>query len=591
MTTEGTSSTAARHTHHPTDRAMWRRDVIKRLDHEGTIPEFSAATRPASRASFPRVETVGVMEADTTFLVSKATNNPDRLFLGYCFAGRDYIHGSSGAEAYTKHTGNTIEAGEDGCYITGVRVGSRHRLATDYWGYKKLFYFHDREFWAVSNSILRLVQHLRERGIRVLPNYAQLAAMTGGTPTRQLSSFATPADGVHLLPPDCSLEIGDDKAILHREVRARGRGDYRERLSEFAETWISRIETLLVHSRMRLSSDLTGGMDSRCVFALLLHALHRLGGQQEAALRVNCGAIKGDMRDLKIATRICARYGTPLNSELLPAMRRTGLEAYSAWKHLCLGQYGPVYFPNASMDPELVCLMGGGGENVRRFYPDESIDAFAARCASSITVPWLRHQFTDDIFRAMEYIRGSQPVHNDLILHYTYFRSRFHAGRAPQYRTVFNPLGSRLLAETAEAAGFERVDVSQLHYDIMSTQPDLLRIPFGDPSAAPSARVLSGLTDISVSQQPNPGKVFIDPPTSHEPSGDSAAPLVCFQREFRAARANSFVRDFLGEPYLQKADTALTAAVANGRFRHANDGQPAGVALAALALAGSFRDQ
>ncbi len=84
-----------------------------------------------------------------------------------------------------------------------------------------------------------------------------------------------------------------------------------------------------------------------------------------------------------------------------------------------------------------------------------------------------------------------------MVLHFREYRDRMHGGRNPQYMTLFNPLGSKILDEVSEVSGSRRFKVGQVNYDIMSNLlPEILEIPFdSDLKALTEEKTAHWLTD------------------------------------------------------------------------------------------------
>ena len=143
-----------------------------------------------------------------TFLFSSFDRLPDHFFSGYCFIGTDFIYGGDGAELYDEATAKRIDPGEDGCYVVIRKTADGHIIGADFKGYKKLFLYRSGSAWAVSNSFVRLVDFLRDRGQSITIDEAQLAAwFVKGPLGDQLCSFATAIREIRLVPSFCCLRI------------------------------------------------------------------------------------------------------------------------------------------------------------------------------------------------------------------------------------------------------------------------------------------------------------------------------------------------------------------------------------------------
>ena len=531
--------------------------------------------------------------SQTVYLVtSDDRDRPDTFFQGYCFHGSHFVYGDAGARAFAAATGERIGQGEDGCYVSVEAEGEEVVVRNDFAGYKKVFYVSGDGFWAVSNSLFRLVEHLRRHERPVVPNYAQLATLAGRSSGHaQLSSFATPVHGIALAPMGTALRIGARGARLEPGPDARRRpGCYAEALGTFLDVWVSRFATLLSDERMRLTADVTRGVDSRTVMTLVETAREGVGRTSGGARRgqYRCGSIKGDPVDLRIAKRLADRFRFSLN-EGGPFPEGPAIERFEGWRDLCLGVYHPIYFPRVGPDPFHVHLTGGGGSNHRPFYArqhgQDDLAGFLAIQTQQLEPKFLRPEFRRDVLDALRRIEGLGDEGDPLILHYRHFRSRLHAGREPQTSVTFAPLGSRSLDDCTALAGPERVERAQVFYDVMaSIRPEALDIAFDVDEKNPSALVRSTLTHARAPAAPTPGEIFAG--GTHDEAGGGEGgrpkpmhPLKRLRREFDAARRRPFVEAFCGSETLEEADAAMTEAETSRRFFHASNGRPVALAL------------
>lgn len=522
-------------------------------------------------------EVMSTLLESQVFLFSSTLDQPDQFFQGYCFKGNDFIFGQGGAEARLAQTGEEIGAGEDGCYISVTRDGDNYVFRTDFSGNKKLFYYWDMGFWAVSNSLPILINHIQSNSIPVAPNYAQLAAAgfgKGSSALNQLTSYQTVANGIKLTPIKMDLVIGKRRIEFRPSYQAENL-DYRSALSRYLHTWIARLRTLLDEPGMSVNCDLTGGMDSRAVFAMLMRARSE-NPTSPALIRVGSAPTKGLSTDMDIASEISERYDLRINGPRPASPHRFSREeSYASWRQLCLGSYFPIYFPGIAPYSHRVSLGGGGGENHRRFYPDASADALTASRAARIKPSWLRSAFVADMastFRTLERIES--PDTDPLVLHYRHFRNRLHSGRTPQYGVQFMPLGSRLLEEAANAAGKVHQDRGQRNYDIIhSTEPDLLSVRFDQPYKSPTDDVIEALTRIDIPSL-RAGRVYHEPPMQPSHNGGTSSQWRYLQAELRDAVKSSFVQDFWPPEFLTDAQKTADGAVAEARLPHPIDGQP-----------------
>ena len=525
------------------------------------------------------------MPSDLVFLFSDRTENPERFFQGYFFHNADYVFGEGGFETFCRERGLDRLVREDGCYVQAEKQqGGYYRFSADYNGYKKLFYFWDNGFWVVSNSLHRISAHIRQHGYRLLPDNSQLAAMaTEGTfyPSgrgsffSQLTSFDTIIRGVRLVPADCALWIGSSGVRMEKTTGDPSDDDYRNQLGRFISTWIGRLKTLVNEPAVQISCDLTGGLDSRTVFALLLSAVHGRDFSIADRLQIRSGPGPGLWKDRAVAARLCKHFALSLNGRL--RKRPTWLNGKTSdalWKDLCLGVYHPIYFPSAFPSGNIVYLGGGGGENHRPFYGQfpgaPSADTFVARRTRNLALRSARPHFEVALQQAIDTIMDDSPDYLDVLAcHYRHFRNRFHAGTQPQYAVTFQPLASKLLDSVTAVAGKSRFRNAQMHYDILyNLKPELLDISFDSWRKRPRRGVRRSLTSMTACPRPS-GTCFITEvhasPEETQKGKKTPSAIDCLREEFHRAKSG-FAADFLGNAYVRRAERALETAARKGTF-------------------------
>ena len=536
-------------------------------------------------------------DSDNTFLFSSETENPDHFFQGYFFHDADYVFGEAGFDAFSRKRGVNRLVREDGCYVQMEKRNSSYRFSADYSGYKKIFYFWDDGFWIVSNSLYQIVECLRQNGYPVLPNISQLAAAaTEGTfyPSGrgsffgQLTTFDTIVQGVRCAPMNGALWIGSSGVQIEKDELPHLGGDYRDHLTRFISTSAARLQTLMRESFVQIACDLTGGLDSRVVFALLLSGIGDSGLGADKRLQIRSSTQPNARKDQAVAGKICAHLGLSLNGSLREKPKRlSGDSSYALWRDLCLGVYYPIYFPYAAISPGMIHLSGGGGENHRPFYGQflgaPSAETFVASRTSNIALRAARPDFEAALHHAVDTIMDGAPRHLDVLAtHYRHFRNRFHTGREPQYTVALPLLASKLLDNCTAVAGEARFRNAQMHYDILfNVKSELLDFPFDKWRKCPSRVVHQSVTSIHGAVSMPAGACFIGNAPMTAGSRNKEPRAVDFLRaEFSRAKAG-FAADFLGSTYLRRAQRAVEAATHTNSFSGPVESKRVAVVLAA----------
>ncbi len=519
---------------------------------------------------------------DQYFLFSSKIKNPDYFFQGYCFVGTDYIFGLGGASQFQEERDVQIGGGEDGCYVVAKKENNQYAFSTDFSGNKKIFYYWTTDLWVVSNSIFLIAKHLKENNVVITVDYPQLAAIGvhRGAIFNQLYSVNTFIQGVKLLPTNSNLIISKSGYSIEKNLEKEVFRSYEEGLSVFIGTWIARLAGLL-NSGIEIQSDLTGGADSRTVFTILREAAESCINKENLPL-FRSGLASDNIKDLDIAKKIGEVYGFNINEKPSPILNGfSGEESYYSWKVLCLGVYHPIYFPSCAPQPHKVRLGGAGAENHRPFY--ESIDpqSWINTNASKISPDWLSYNVSAEISAELERMISMGTKIDPMILHYREYRNRMHSGRTPQYISLFNPLGSKILESVSEVAGNDRLQVGQINYDIMATLlPNIMEIPFDNKLKGLNEKRKEKLVKLNEWFDVKPGKVYICSTESKVIKKKTNSTLDLLNADYQRAKENQFVKDFFGADFIKKADNSITDAVNNRKFSHAIEGQSIAAVIA-----------
>lgn len=489
-----------------------------------------------------------------TFLASNSAPPPDAFFQGYFFSGNDYINGAEGAASFQAATGKQITGGYDGCYVHIQRHHDSYKFNIDFSGYKVLYYFHDGDIWAVSNSFAQVVNYIRKYKGRIRPNYPHLGTITGTNSTNnQLFSFETLAQGVRVVPRATELLITPQRAHLlplpHRKART-----YRDGLQKHLELWVSRFETLLSDERVQFSIDVTGGLDSRTNLALAVKALERLGTAAQLP-RFTCGGTPSQSEDYRIASELCDFYGVPLN----PPNRNkriyyTPKEAYSAYQDLSLGVYHPLVVPAIAPSALRVQASGGGGEVHRDFFDPNQVTRYFRGFAKRNASTSLGFEAAKDGQISLEYMNTEGNPH-PLRAHYREFRHRYHVGRMPRFSTCFTPLDSTTAEAAQLVAGRERQTEGQFNYDVLySLDPELIDLPFDTPNKTPDVDIRSRLSREDIEPDAAPGEIWIGAdPQLNRPSVSAGQRYKVVEKNLEKALDDTFVKAFWGEATISRA--------------------------------------
>ncbi|WP_072312876.1 hypothetical protein [Agrococcus sp. Marseille-P2731] len=499
-----------------------------------------------------------------TFLFSSFTRLPRSFFQGYAFSGPDLVIGQEGARAFLAEHGQHVLPGEDGCYVSIVPSADGPVIGVDHAGFKKLFCYAADGVWCVSNSLSQMADHLRSHGVALAPHSAQLAALRlRSTFVEQLSTPTTVFADIRLIPRDTMLVLTERGPRTTPAPSPPPPATYSDALLAYIDAWRARLLTLINDPSIDVSVDLSGGLDSRVVFALAASA----AGDRplDESMRLISGKSVAQRPDFVVARQIADRYGAKLNR---PSPGSTPsyspAESFKAWRDLCLGVYLPIYIPKAPISPRHANLSGLGGESHRTFYPQQPSRSFVESIPGDAD-PESLELWRSDVTSLLEGWRLSDSTRHPLVRHYQEFRARFHGGLFAQTKINLTPLASKLLDPLARASFPER----RFYFEILeNTLQGLMDMPFDVEAKAATASERNSLVRVSAADEIVPGRVFSGEMPLSATEGGGPTPLERIADEFEDAASPS-VRELLGHRLVEDASSLLQASAETGSFGHA----------------------
>lgn len=438
------------------------------------------------------------------------------VFSGYAFAGTDLILGDSGLRLHRQQHGEAFSHHEDGCYFLASPTAQGLKIGTDFKGNCKIFFYRSEQHWAVSNSFAELIRTVKSKQwpTTIQPHVVD----TWGIPGRfwdQCWSYGTAVKEVSLLPRWGLLEVTPN-GLTETEPALHGNEEdydaYLHELSEYLNTWIGRIGTILGDDSLRVQLELTGGKDSRGVLALFLAARQYFGLDLTDRVNVMSSRSRGKEADLKVAQDLASAYGLPLNNGGFAQGQATYLSANEQvdwWAAFALGSYRPIYLVNPRRYLSTIPFGGQGGEGTRQQYePFNTMQELLEHNAKHFASEDRFDAVIADVEATVRRIRGWTPRVPELLAHYQEFRDRFHSGLHPQTRPRFIPLTGRHLHSAARSLPEPLLLQAQALRDLTAqSAPGLLQRPYDDRAKAPSAFNLEHLAP-PLPLAPKAGKVY-----------------------------------------------------------------------------------
>lgn len=457
----------------------------------------------------------------TTYVWDSHSGLNSDHFSGYAFVDVDYVYGQNGADQFRVAHGKPVPGGHDGCYLVARNEDGTLIFETDYAGFQPLYYYADGGYWAVSGSWADLHDHLTARGVHMRMNSTALVTAGPWMSEQQLTSFETPVHGIRLVPCHQRLEArGTEIKPVSVDAQKTHSPDYDTAIKRTLALWVGRFQTLLSSEHeLNLSLDISGGRDSRVIFALYMAAKRRMSDRdlsQTNELRLISSLAKRSTKDFAVASDLAAHYGLSLNEKPRNrAPRLAEAERWDAWRSNCLGAYSPMIFPRERMNGAFIHFGGNAAGNQRSVYQQvlkvNTVDAFVQRHAERIDKPTDRRDYASSLYRAFEQFPGQLNDEQALGEYYRQFRGRLHGSAYALPRVCFFPFASHGFDEAREAGGSERFEDAQVNYDVMGLiEPTLLELPYDDPAKSPSEAVRARLLQGDVEDFGSLGQVFGD---------------------------------------------------------------------------------
>ena len=209
---------------------------------------------------------------------------------------------------------------KSGCDIIGhyIEINSAEdsiNISVDRQGMGILYEYRYGNFWAVSNSILYLVDIIKKKKktLTINQDYLNLFAKINSITT--VSYSETLFKEIEVVPANHKIVIEkSSKNLIHRDHKEAnhlimGSAQCFEYIDRWANKWISIIRHLF-ETESQINIQLSGGFDSRLILALILASKIDLS-------KVNIESSRSMPEDLSIAEEIAKFYGFKVNNGIL----------------------------------------------------------------------------------------------------------------------------------------------------------------------------------------------------------------------------------------------------------------------------------
>ena len=458
------------------------------------------------------------------YLSSESKLDFKSFFDGYAFFGIDLVIGNQGFQQLSEKT-NTRDKYEDGNYLLlEQQDNDSYQLSRDYHGYYPIFYYQSEGYWCISNSIIYMVERLKEQGRSISFNAPNVEIWKSHLSfALQLTSHHTFVNEIKVLPVNSDIVISKDHtnseiALVKRERDPKSKQSYREALIDCLEVWRGRYLTIMSNKKMGLRHDLTGGLDSRCLFSFMVSNIDAVrDARQDSRFRINSES--QHQEDFKIAKRLVSLFDLDLNAKInddYNSAKVAASESYAVWKYFNVGRYAPIVFPLTDFSPHYLEMGGEGGGDNRAFYVGtvgvggkyRSLPEYLERYKPFFTSETRYLQWIDQVNQSAYALNHDYHI-GVSILHYREFRSNHHTAKNPKSRFKVAPLGSKYFDRLCQLSDEDALQSGQVFYDVLyNNNKKLLYIPFDQPSKAIKDRNIKKLTVVDAKKAENPGTIY-----------------------------------------------------------------------------------
>lgn len=268
---------------------------------------------------------------------------------GYAITEDSILFGSKGLREYDLKNGSLTQISE-GRFCAILKLTNRTIIKCDSTGQDTIFFYHNINFWAVSNSFLLLANEVSKKFKLNLygPAVQCFHLKEGFHIGEQLISHKTMIDEIKVLPINSYIEIDKKNSfrVISKPYIEHIGYDYSTPYKELLHETLERGAGMLgaiaeIGPELRLF--LSGGYDSRLVLGML-----SLNSDYRDKLKVI--SHKNKIDDFRVAKNICSRLGLELNGFSSPPLKKSSSSSESLLNYFssCGAVYLPIYPVNST---------------------------------------------------------------------------------------------------------------------------------------------------------------------------------------------------------------------------------------------------
>lgn len=322
------------------------------------------------------VKEVGGRENRKTYLFAdselKKYNGGKYLFSGTTVIENELVLGAD-------EINNTITRDElmdnIGCYSLVDIAESDIFIGSDIFAFNRLFYYQDENHFFISNRYHLLLLSMKQCGIKLRPNLEKMLSIFMAVNLQPLLQGMTTEMDVHgVWQLENSLNIMIDKTGVHfvknkyaellEEENHLTEPEYRRELELAKNEVLNNIKLVFARKDFKnIIVDLTGGLDSRIIYALIKYI-----DNSREKVRIYSHKVEGS-RDLELAVKINNLCGYKFDDLARYIENKDAYEMDKAHRSFYMG----TYFSHGLMLQEEKCadtiqLIGSCGEILLRPY-------------------------------------------------------------------------------------------------------------------------------------------------------------------------------------------------------------------------------
>ena len=321
---------------------------------------------------------------------------------------------------YYKHLGKYEEPEPQGTFVMIRKFKNKIIINQDFYGSFGIYIYENKKmnYFALSNSFLLLEEYLMEKqSISLNKDFADNLVISS------LCSFSmeeTLINEINQIPTNVFISINIKNKILKKYFIDYKEGSIpleSEEGVEVIDNWINKWGYILRSLKKKtnnISSDLSGGFDTRTLLALLLNTGINLNDININSIQDN---VHDHMSDFQIAKNISTKFGFKLNNYNL---NRDGVlwnieDMLNNSLYSKLGFHKELYINDKYYKKPLFIISGNNGEALRGT-PNLQINEFI-KDRSSNNIPYHEFEFYNSsvrlLKRSISFLKRQREFTND----------------------------------------------------------------------------------------------------------------------------------------------------------------------------------